>query len=147
MSTKCQQYELYEAERDVTEGRKFANQKELQAFVDDLVQRDWWSEFYPMVRFVEAFALRGGTASVGGFDPHDGAGQIEMLPVHMNERTVLHELAHVLAAARGESKAHDPCFARIYLELVYRVMGYDVWHKLRTRFIEAGIDFDWTDAR
>jgi putative metallohydrolase (TIGR04338 family) len=138
---KCQQYELYASEGGVQHGREFETLDELQAWVDALRDEIWWERFYPQVLRVEvALAPRGG--SVGAWFPREKAGQIEMGPHHRNELVVLHELAHVLADARYKSQAHCPWFARVYLELVYFVMGADAFNALHDAFHEHGIEHD-----
>lgn len=142
-ATQCQQHELYAAERSTPSGKPFASLEDIQRFADDLRETWWWEQFYWMVSRVEVGpARRNGNASVGWYDSPKAAGRIEMLPVHWNEKYVLHELAHVLASARFESQAHDPYFARVYLELVYHVMGIDAWLELKTAFDAADINYD-----
>lgn len=139
---QCQQFELYAAERSALTGRSFGDVAEMQAFVDSLRDTWWWPRWYAKVARVEVYG-RPGTRreSVGSWHPAMNAGKLEMLPVHWNELFVLHELAHVLAAARYGSKSHDPWFARVYLELVQLVMGSDAYLSLHLSFTEQGIDF------
>jgi putative metallohydrolase (TIGR04338 family) len=142
MNCSCQQYELYASQALVPHGREFTSEAELQSWLDDLTFQPWWQRFYPQVIRVEAGFRARGKCSAGAWFPRDyGAGRIEMLPGHRNELIVCHELAHVLAAARFGSKAHCPWFARVYLELVYLVMGHETWTTLRKSFIAGGIDF------
>lgn len=138
----CQQGILYAAEETVLlRGRTFETGDELQTYVDDLRDSPWWIAQYEQVLKVDACIRKSSAAgSVGGFKKEFGTGRIELAPDHCNELFVLHELAHVLAAARYGSKSHDPWFARTYLELVYGVMGSDAYLRLFEAFERAGVD-------
>lgn len=140
---KCQQDELYASEQRLTDrGRVFHTVGDIQRYVDKLRDCVYWQTHYPNVKRVEVHeAGRGARGSVGGFFPELSAGQIEMHRVHFNELYVLHELAHVLAAARYGSQAHCPWFARVYLELVYEYMGSSYYQQLHKNFAADGIDF------
>lgn len=137
----CQQYELYSAEGVCPKGRTLTA-KELQAYVDQLRENPWFERNFPQIARIEAYAKKSGRASVGGFYDEQACGVIEMLPVHMNELYVLHEISHVLAHARFNSHAHDPWFARIYLEAVFTYMGSEAYKLLADSFTKSGIDFD-----
>lgn len=139
MTMRCQQYELYAAERRVPLGRQFGGPEEIQAWVDRLRDTWWWQMWYPQVLRVEAYSRPGARDSVGSWHPEMNAGKIEMSRAHWNELVVLHELAHVLAAARYGSRSHDPWFARVYLELVALVMGSASYQALYHAFGDAGI--------
>lgn len=154
MTHHCQQYELYASEGGVEQGREFKTEAELQAWVDGLRENVWWERFYPQVRRVECGFVSGGKGSVGAWFKDKGAGRIEMAPGHRNELVVCHELAHVLADARYGSQAHCPWFARVYLELVYLVMGWATWDSLHRSFDAHDVehdppraDFDWGTHR
>ena len=71
-----------------------------------------------------------------------GYGQLEMLPQHLTPLILMHELAHVCAAERFDSQAHDPWFARTYLELVYRGVSALKYRELQAAFDDHGVDFD-----
>lgn len=147
MSTcRCQQFELYAAERQVPEGRRFASVEEIQRFVDGLRDTWWWRQWYPQVLRVEAYKRPSRMKeSVGSYSAANRAGVIEMLEVHWNELVILHELSHVLASARYGSRSHDPYFARVYLETVALVMGPDVYRALYDAFEAGGIEHDADD--
>jgi putative metallohydrolase (TIGR04338 family) len=146
---KCQQFELYAAEAGVEPGRGFRSGADLQHYVDELRESDYWQRGFPQVKRVEAYvrppSWRGG--SVGAWREHYGGGIIEMAQCHLNELAVLHEVSHVLAAARYGSGAHDPWFARTYLELVYTTLGPKTYDALRTAFSTGGVDFEAEGVR
>lgn len=136
----CQQDELYAAEHTVPHG-KVIQPGDLQDWVDALRDLPWWDRNFPQVLRVECHVLTTNkNGSVGGWYPQDGCGVIEMAPVHLNEMIVCHEVCHVLAAAGYNSHAHDPWFARTYLELLSQVRP-DLYVNLYDAFTKGGIDF------
>lgn len=139
MTAATQQFALYRAESRCSAGRRFGSHAEIQAYVDDLVGQSWWPERHHKVATIEAPAVRR-QDSAGTYFADECVGHIE-IGSDMSERTVLHEVAHVTAAADG-STCHDPAFARHYLELVFRQMGTDAWMTLRQSFIDEGVEFD-----
>lgn len=143
---RTQQYELYAAERGVPVGRHFGSLAEIQAWVDALRETDWWFMRYPEVKRIEVGpAINGGRdGSVGWWEASKGAGRIEMSPVHWNELVVVHEISHVFAAVKG-SRAHDPIFARTFLNLTYLILGSETYQALHAAFTAAGIDSDWSE--
>jgi putative metallohydrolase (TIGR04338 family) len=144
-ATHTQQDALYTAENGVPHGRRFDSLDDIQAYVDALRDNEWWTRFgYYVVLRIEAGPARKrtkGAMSVGWYEPDKNAGRIEMLPVHWNELMVLHEVAHVIAEACNGSKAHDPWFARVYMNLVYCVMGGAAWEELKAAFDTHGIEY------
>jgi putative metallohydrolase (TIGR04338 family) len=143
----CQQYELYAAERHAPRGVEFTSVESMQRYVDALRDTWWWQLWYPQVLRVEVGAAPArGRGSCGGHHAHNRAGRVEMHPNHWCELYLMHELAHVLAAARFGSQAHCPYFARVYLELVALVVPWS-YLALYHAFTAAGIDFDCDDDR
>jgi putative metallohydrolase (TIGR04338 family) len=145
----CQQFELYAAEGGVPSGRWFETLDEMQIYVDELRETAVWRRQYANVLRIDAYQRFSGDCSVGAWQEEMGGGVIEMLPCHMNELYVLHEVAHVLAGARYGSRSHDPWFARTYLEVVREGMGPDAYLALYRAFEAAGIDHDhdsWVPA-
>lgn len=115
----CQQFELYAAEKHVPVGKVFATEVEAQAFVNDMRELPWWDLMFTTVQHVIVRARTSNRhGSVGGFNQWNGVGEVELAPQHMNALLLIHEVAHVCAAARYGSHAHDPWYARTYLELV-----------------------------
>lgn len=136
-----QQFTLYDAEETTGHGRTFASLAEIQTYVDELRDTEWWSRLYWMIAKVEVGTSRKWHESVGWFDRDKNAGRMEMGHRHRTELDVLHELSHVLAKARHGSDSHDPTFARTYLETVYLVRGSDAYLELQAAFDRAGIDY------
>lgn len=143
---RCQQEELYAAERGVDHGRQFDSIEAIQVFVDGLRDERWWfaQGFWTVERIEVGRPSKRNErdGSVGWYEKAMNAGRIEMAQVHWDELTVLHEVAHVLADALHNSEAHDPYFARIYLTLVSCVMGPQVYTRLRNSFDRRGVIHD-----
>ena len=143
---KTQQDELYTAEERVAKGRTFTSIDEIQRFVDDLRDNQWWAaQGYWQVARIEVgrpSPKNERRGSVGAWYEDMNAGRIEMAQVHWCQLYILHEVAHVLAAALHGSKSHDPYFARIYLILVACSMGSASYTELLTAFERDGIVHD-----
>jgi hypothetical protein len=137
----CQQVELYASEAGLPLGADLPL-AEAQAFVDAMRETAVWRRQYASVMRVEVRFIESGSASVGGWFPHNMAGLVEMLPGHRNPLILCHEVAHVLASARYGSRSHDPWFARTYLELVWSMMGPDAYAALKAAFDAHAIDHD-----
>lgn len=145
----CQQDSVYAAEREVEPGPLFTLDG-AQGYLDTCLQSDWWGERFPMIAFIEVFKLPANAPrSVGAFvegdgatEPDQGYGHLEMVPQHLTPLILLHELAHVCAAARYNSSSHDPWFCRTYLELVYQFIGCVRYAALSHAFERHDVDFD-----
>lgn len=138
-----QQHACYAAEDSLERGKLFKSVADVQRFVDAMRDERWWIlQRYPLyVIRIEVGAAKG-TSSVGWFDKDKGAGRIELVAQHLDTKTVLHEMAHVLASAVHRSKSHDPWWARTYLTLVSCVMGPEAYLALRNAFDAKGVDYD-----
>lgn len=111
--------------------------------MDGLRDLPYWERNYPQVLRVETFVRASNARSSAAYWAERlGAGLVELAPRHLCELIVLHEVAHVLASARYGSRSHDPWFARVYLELVYEVLGSEAYSALRERFDVNGVDYD-----
>lgn len=138
---RTQQFNLYDAERGVETGRQFKSQAEIELWVQDVTETEWWLERHPDVWRVECPTVKRSTGegSVGSYFEDTSSGVIEMHESHWNARCVLHELAHVCAAPLG-STSHDPIFARVYLDLVREFISFPAYDELRRRFNEYSIE-------
>lgn len=140
---RCQQFELYASEIGVPRGPRFDSAQEAEAWISEVRETRWFQDNFPNVRFFEFHARdRRRRESVGAFVPLDHTVLCELLPEHLNALDACHEAAHGLAEARYDSHAHDPWFARIYLELVYLMLGSSTYDTLREAFVRGGIDHD-----
>lgn len=127
---QCQQSQVYEAEAVLQEGRRFGSISEVQSFVDELRETDWWEREYEGLFRIEVYGRPEAGWSVGSWNAEMNAGKIELTPAGMTLRTVVHEVSHVLAGFRYGSGSHDPWYARTMLEAVYRLMGSDAYRTL-----------------
>lgn len=142
-----QQDECYVAELALGSGRSFADYDAAQRWVDDLRDTPWWhlqgfSLYVLRIEVGPATRLAREFAGVGWFEREKSAGRIELKRDALDERTILHEVAHVLASAVHDSKSHDPAWARTYLTLVSSVMGPDAYLALQRSFDQHGVDYD-----
>jgi hypothetical protein len=141
-ATRCQQDTVYAAQNTTFRGEPIGSIADVQRFVDDLREAWWWEKWLgDRVIRVEVGQARG-FDSVGWYDEDARSGRMEFGHVPLTIGLVLHELAHVLAKARRHSQAHDPWFARIYLELSYLVRGSAAYEELRKAFDTHGVDYD-----
>jgi len=142
----CQQDELYAAETNALP-RTNVSAEELQSWIDDLREMPYFERNFPNVLRIEAYNDHNRTTgSVGWFEKQHNCGIICMADCHMHEQILLHEVAHVLAAARYGSHSHDPWFARTYLELVYSRLGSEAYAALKDAFDRGCIDYDTDNA-
>jgi hypothetical protein len=141
----CQQDRLYAAETWVDNGPVFADVDAVQVWLDALRDTRWWEQWCPNVLKVEVGIGRPGkgVAGVGWFEKDKNVGRLEFArSAELNERQMVHELAHVLAQARKDSQSHDPWFARVYLEITYAIRGVLEYEQLRYGYIREGVDYD-----
>lgn len=142
MTTRCQQDEVYAAERDVPTGTSFATARQAQHYVDGLCDSWWWERFYWQgPARVEVYFSRRRDMSVNKYERAKDGALIELAVGMRDEKTVLHELAHILAEALFDSHAHDPYFARTYAVLVYCVLGSDAWLALQRGYDRCGVAY------
>jgi len=140
--TKNQQALIYAAQCVVPPDPYFGDIAQAQLFVDILRDQPWWDRTYSKVAYVEVGATRrNATKSVGWWDAEHNAGRIELCASGMQARTVVHELAHVVADALDGSTAHDPTFARRFVELTYHALGVEAYVALTTSFDAHGVEY------
>lgn len=140
-----QQDALYDAERLVDPGNYFTGIDAVQEFYDSLRDTWWWEKWIPDVHHVEVSIGRPGrgVAGVGWFEAGVNEGYVQFAKgVPLPERRVVHELSHVIAGARKQSRSHDPWFARIYLEMTFLIRGPRAYCELQQAFVSKNIDYD-----
>lgn len=138
MAKRTQQNEVYAAQEVLPPGRTFTALDEIQTYVDELRESYWWPAW---VLRIEVQPISQRFRGLAHWHTNEGAGVIGISKDGMNLRTVVHEVAHVLADARGSS-GHDPLYCRQFLELVYHCMGSDQFIKLRDSFEQRGVVHD-----
>jgi putative metallohydrolase (TIGR04338 family) len=142
-----QQFKCYDAQSAIDDGERFETIEDMQRWVDDLRDTHWWhAQGYSLaVLRIEVDHATGENRrhrGVASYDRANNAGVCVFSPAGMCVRTVLHEVAHVLAAATHGSTSHNPAWARTYLTLVSCVMGPDVYLALQRSFDEHGVNYD-----
>jgi len=136
----CQQYDVYAAERAVSQGYTFASVHAVETYINDVLCESWWWENW--CANVERVNVRHGSESCARFDVGTSCGDIQLAPYRPSEQLVIHELAHVLASARRCSQSLGPWYARVYYELTYLVRGSDAAAVLANAFESEGVDYD-----
>ena len=139
---KTQQHQLYASEDTIDLGPELTL-AEIQQLVDRLRDTWWWERTCSNVLRVRVqHHGRMKMLGVGGYEESEHTGYLTFSGRTVREQYVVHELAHVLARARFRSTAHDPWFARIYVELTFLVRGAEAYSALAEAFRRDGIDFD-----
>lgn len=134
MSTRTQQEAVYAAERGALGGygRRFQNVGEIRAYVDRLVDSDWFHDRWPDVGRVAVSRIRSskwaGVASARSLS-------IAIAYGAAGEAVVLHELAHVVSPPDA---GHGPVFCFAFLALVREHMGFYAWAELYHALESAG---------
>jgi len=139
--TRNQQQRVYDAELFVPSGRVFETVEAVEVWVNSFRDAPYWRDNYgETVRYVEVGrAARRASGSVGSYDRSACAGRIEL--AELDELTVVHEVAHVLAEARYDSHAHCPWFARVYAELTFVMRGSEAWLALQRGYVAQGVEY------
>lgn len=132
MRHPTQQEALYAAEREAlgSRGVRFPNFAAVQAYVAGITDSEWWAERCPVQACVEVHSSAGDSNWAGWSNHEEHA-----VWVNLEQRVVLHELAHLLTPRQG----HGPGFARVYLELVREHMGFHAYGALRAAFSAHGV--------
>ena len=121
-----QRQRVYDAGASIS-GRSIGREtiQETVAYVDRVVSSSWWRQ-RSGVNVVEVKDGRGRRSAVAWHNV------IAIPRWARNERTVLHELAHVLAY--DADPPHGPQYAAAYLALVDRFMGPEAGRALREAY-------------
>lgn len=140
-----QQDAVYRAEHSCREGRRFTSAGEVEDFLEDLRERYVrWELDFKEVLFIDVYTIESARRSVARVEGDGGV--ITLSGRQMNERTALHEAAHVLANTRYGDAGHSPWYARVMLELVYTSMGPDAYQELARAYDREGVDHHTDDA-
>lgn len=107
--------------------RQFRTMRELGAYVDQLVESDWFIEQFPWVTYGPEVYARSSSARFSQcWD--DGVLGIVNNPRHRTVGVVLHELAHYVQS--DPAAEHGPMFRGAMLLLVRQEMGFHAWVEL-----------------
>ncbi len=122
---------VYDAERQVSRGRRFNSISEAQEFIDGVLRQRWFRSRWG-VRRVPVVAKHHGRAT-GQY-----GGAIELPAWSWCEAVALHELAHVLISSHRVA-AHGKEWVACYLLLVRYVMGNEHHKALRAAMVARNI--------
>lgn len=118
-----QRKKLYRAENFVTVGKKFKTLKKAQKFLDKVLGSAWFQRRFGKVS-IRMEMTQGWTKSYC----RRTEGLLRMLPEHLNERIILHELTHALVQA--PHAGHGRLFCAVYLDLVRHYLGENAYDQL-----------------
>jgi len=127
---------LYKAEDGVSKGESFATVAECQAYLNKVTSSEWFTRrFGPLTVKVERTQGFRKSYCRGKGD----AALIRILPVHQNERILLHELVHALIPS--PHAGHGRLFCRVYAEVLRAQMGQKVYEDLVANFHLQGVKY------
>lgn len=136
-----QQQGVYDAQVALPPAVTFAGVEEAQAYADSITSRYWWDERYRPVNRVEVEKTHGNAQhSYASYDEDSCCGIVHLSPGGMNDRVMIHEMAHTVTIAVDGYAGHGGIFVRRYLELVNLIRGSDDYLILWTAFKDAGVD-------
>lgn len=113
-----------------------------QAWVNAKRDTWWWARWYWSVGYVNVTVTRRDVDPTGTYDHADGCGYVTLPRDYVRTGVLVHELVHVVAGKLHGSHAHDPWFAREYLNLTYLILGSDAYDQLRAAYVDHGVEFD-----
>lgn len=141
-----QRRKVYRAGWDIPRGCEFSTVREMQEYVNGITATRWWKakarerkywpEYYLAVIVKDGRGRRTAAA--------DLYSNTIMMPRHSRcERTVIHELAHILTSLTDGSNVapHGTAFAYNMLQLTRRFRGDDIANGLRTAYKEHGVRY------
>lgn len=111
-------------------GKQFGAIEELVAYVNELLASEWWRQRFPHVDHCDIIETNCGHAWARcafnqiGFPKND--------TYFRTEKTVLHELAHIVV--KNPQPGHGPLFARVYLDLVAHRLGAEWAEELERQY-------------
>ncbi len=142
-----QKHRLYAAEQSVGSVgiRHFRSLDDIRAFVDKVVNSEWWRE-HSRVRKVDVFLARKDSHTAKAY-PALAAwrGEVQMNPFitlpptwAATDFTIIHELAH---AGWSDTEAHGPEYAARYIEMTRRFVGALVARDLQRAFDVNAVEY------
>jgi putative metallohydrolase (TIGR04338 family) len=129
-----QRQRVYNAQHAAGRGREFETVAEMQRYVDRVTGSAWFRKHYgaKKITVTDGRSRRRAAAEI----TWGGSRRIKM-PRHSRcERTILHEIAHIVA---WTTPAHGEKFCRAYLLLVKRFMGKEPFEKMLSSFREHNV--------
>jgi putative metallohydrolase (TIGR04338 family) len=132
-----QRGKINKAQAEIDFGKELPTVPEIEAYLKKIMATKWWLDRWPYkknIQVKDGHHCRWARGINGG----KNGGTIILPRWARHERTILHEVAHVLTPQH--TVAHGPEFASIFLGLVTRFMGKDSGEKLRLAFVKNGVD-------
>lgn len=133
-----QRERVYQAEKPLMASQeKFRSVEDCQAFVDEVVDSDWWLARFS--RISKITVTDGRSRRRGGAEYTWGGWEIAMPVFSRNRLYLLHEIAHCLGLPT--EAWHGPAYAARYLALVERWLGKKAARQLRADFAKEGVRY------
>lgn len=130
-----QRQKLYNAERSVSVGKIFKNLRQAQAFLEEVLDSTWFRSRFGKVE-IRMEMTKGWTRSYC----RRSSKLIRMLPQHLNERVIIHELTHALVPA--PHAGHGRLFCAIYLDIVRQYLGERCYGQLLKGYRREGVKYN-----
>lgn len=107
--------------------RVFTDIRQVRAYVDALVESEWFYDRWPRLETVTVHRKGSGAtwSQARGHGPE--CGEIFLAPKALDLATVLHELAHLCCSA---DEGHGLLFVETLLTLVRHEIGFQAWADL-----------------
>lgn len=132
-----QRGKIYKAQAEVGSGKEIPTVPEIEAYLMKIMATKWWLSRWPHKNNIQVKDGRH-CRWARGINGGKSGGTIILPRWARHERTILHEVAHVLTPR--DTVPHGPEFASIYLGLVTRFMGKAAGENLRLAFVKHGVD-------
>ena len=134
-----QQKNVYKAQELVGRGQVFSTYEAAQAFADSLTSSHWWETTYSSIVAIEVQPAPEGEPATGRLDTDVRVAVAEIPKSMLNERVLLHEVAHAIAPPEC---GHSATWVREFMSLMYRALGSDRYFELFTAFKKHNVEMD-----
>ena len=134
-----QQKRVYEAQAHVSVGATFTSYATAQDFANALTSSDWWGQAYPFIIAIEVQDAPEGEPATGRYDESLRVAVVQIPRSMLNERVMLHEVAHAIAP---EGSGHNARWVREFMALMSRALGSDRYLELFNAFKEHSVVMD-----
>lgn len=134
--------EMHGSQMTLPVERRFASVESVQSYVDKVMALNWIRARWDRATTPVTVRSRAGAKAAH----YEAEGSILAVPLHvggtawaLRELVILHELAHHLDPAPGETAPHGPEFCARYLELADGIIGPEAALILRTTLYSCGV--------
>lgn len=125
---------LYDSERGVSKGKQFKNLRQATKFLNKVLESSWFQRRFGKIE-VKMEMTQGWKKSYC----RRTEGLLRMLPQHLNERVILHELVHALTPK--PHAGHGRLFCAIYLDFVRHYIGESTYDQLLKGYRREGVQY------